>query len=87
VPAATPDRIASPVAGADGPAKQIVFGLVDQLGFDPVDGGSLEESWRQQPGTPVYGKDYDAAQAAKALAEATPERLPDFRARVADTTT
>jgi 8-hydroxy-5-deazaflavin:NADPH oxidoreductase len=87
VPAGTPDRIASPVAGADGPAKQIVFGLVDQLGFDPVDGGSLEESWRQQPGTPVYGKDYDAAQAAKALAEATPERLPDFRARVADTTT
>jgi predicted dinucleotide-binding enzyme len=80
VPAGTPGRIALPVAGADGPAKQQVFDLVDQLGFDPVDGGVLEESWRQQPGTPVYGKDYDAEQTRKALAEATPERSEDFRA-------
>jgi 8-hydroxy-5-deazaflavin:NADPH oxidoreductase len=84
VPAGAPDRIALPVAGADGPAKRMVFELVDQLGFDPVDGGSLEESWRQQPGTPVYGKDFNAEQAIKALAEATPERGADFRA-VADT--
>ncbi len=32
-------RIALPIAGADGPAKQLVFDLVDSLGFDPVDGG------------------------------------------------
>ncbi len=36
-----------------------MFALVDELGFDPVDAGPLDESWRQQPGTPVYGKDYD----------------------------
>src|SRR3954471_9748880 len=53
-------RIALPVAGADGTAKETVFALVDELGFDPVDAGPLEESWRQQPGTPVYGKDHDA---------------------------
>jgi predicted dinucleotide-binding enzyme len=79
-PAGASDRIALPIAGADGPAKQTVFDLVDQLGFDPVDGGPLEESWRQQPGTPVYGKDYDAENTRKALAEASPVRPADFRA-------
>jgi len=80
VPSGTDGRIALPVAGADGPAKQLVFDLIDQLGFDPVDGGTLDDSWRQQPGTPVYGKDYDAEGARKALAEAPSERPADFRA-------
>ena len=79
-PAGTDKRIALPIAGADGPAKQIVFDLIDSLGFDPVDGGTLDESWRQQPGTPVYGKDYPAAETLAALAQATPERPVDFRA-------
>ncbi|WP_347177184.1 NAD(P)-binding domain-containing protein [Parafrankia sp. EAN1pec] len=73
-------RIALPVAGADGPGKQTVFDLVDDLGFDPVDGGPLEESWRQQPGTPVYGKDLGAAAAIEALAAASPVRPEEFRA-------
>lgn len=76
----SPDRIALPIAGADGPGKDQVFALVDALGFDPIDGGSLAESWRQQPGTPVYGKDYDVARATAALAEASPERPAEFRA-------
>ena len=80
VPPGTPGRIALPIAGADGPAKQTAFDLVDQLGFDPVDGGSLEESWRQQPGTPVYGQDYDAEKTRQALADAPPERPAEFRA-------
>ncbi|MCW0215836.1 MAG: NAD(P)-binding domain-containing protein [Pseudonocardia sp.] len=80
VPAGTEGRIALPIAGADGPAKEEVFELVDALGFDPVDGGTLEESWRQQPGTPVYGKDYGAADAKKALAGAPRERPAEFRA-------
>ena len=79
-PAGTPDRIALPIAGDDGPDKQLVFDLVDQLGFDPVDGGSLEDSWRQQPGTPGYGKDFPADRARAALAEATPQRPAEFRA-------
>jgi 8-hydroxy-5-deazaflavin:NADPH oxidoreductase len=79
-PAGTPGRIALPIAGADGPAKQAVSALVDELGFDPVDAGPLEESWRQQPGTPVYGKDYDAEKTRAALADASPERPVDFRA-------
>jgi predicted dinucleotide-binding enzyme len=73
-------RIALPVAGDDPDAKRIVFDLVDELGFDPVDGGTLAESWRQQPGTPVYGKDLGAAAAVQALAQAAPERPDAFRA-------
>jgi predicted dinucleotide-binding enzyme len=48
--------------------------LVDELGFDPVDAGTLDDSWRQQPGTPVYGTDFDANGVRKGLAEAAPER-------------
>jgi len=73
-------RIALPVAGDDRRAKDIVIGLLDQLGFDGVDAGSLDESWRQQPATPVYGSDLDAAGVRKALADAKPERSPAFRA-------
>lgn len=79
-PRGTAGRIALPVAGADGPAKDTVFALVDELGFDPVDGGTLEESWRQQPGTPVYGQDLDAEGTRAALAEASKERPAEFRA-------
>ncbi|HEU4680892.1 MAG TPA: NAD(P)-binding domain-containing protein, partial [Gemmatimonadales bacterium] len=53
-------RIALPVAGDDRRAKEVVIRLLDQLGFDGVDAGSLDDSWRQQPATPVYGTDLDA---------------------------
>jgi predicted dinucleotide-binding enzyme len=79
----TPNRIALPVAGAEGPGRELVHGIVEQLGFDPVDAGPISESWRQQPGTPVYGKDYDVENTLKALAEATPERTADWSARTA----
>jgi hypothetical protein len=59
LPHGSAGRIALPVAGDDAAGKQIVFDLVNELGFDPVDGGTLGESWRQQPGTPVYGTDLD----------------------------
>jgi 8-hydroxy-5-deazaflavin:NADPH oxidoreductase len=82
-PHGTPGRIALPVAGDDAHAKGIVIDIVDQLGFDPVDAGGLEDSWRQQPGTPVYGADYDAAGVRRALAEAKRERTPEFSAATA----
>jgi predicted dinucleotide-binding enzyme len=79
-PTGTTGRIALPVAGDDAGAKAIVMELVDALGFDPVDGGGLDDSWRQQPSSPVYGKDFDAEGVRKALAEATPARSTQFRA-------
>ena len=80
LPAGASGRIALPVAGDDHAAKAKVMALVDELGFDPVDAGSLAESWRQQPGTPVYGTDLDAEGVRKALAEAPVERPDAFRA-------
>jgi 8-hydroxy-5-deazaflavin:NADPH oxidoreductase len=63
-------RRALPVAADDPAAKQQVMGLVDELGFDPLDAGSLAESWRQQPGTPVYNTRLDADQIRDGLARA-----------------
>ena len=68
------------MAGDDLESKRAVLSLVDALGFDAVDAGTLAESWRQQPGTPVYGTDLDAAGVGEALAAAAPERPADFRA-------
>ena len=78
-PAGTPGRIALPVAGDDAAAKAVVLRLVDELGFDGVDAGGLDESWRQQPGTPVYTADLDAEGVRRALSEARRERTPEWR--------
>jgi predicted dinucleotide-binding enzyme len=69
-PAGDPDRLAMPIAADDEKAKQRVAELIDEMGFDPVDGGTLHESKRQEPGTPVYGADLPADAARDALASA-----------------
>jgi 8-hydroxy-5-deazaflavin:NADPH oxidoreductase len=79
-PSGAPNRIALPVAGDDDSAKSIVLRLVDELGFDPVDAGGLDDSWRQQPGTPVYATDLDAKGVRRALAEASGRRPSEFQA-------
>jgi len=79
-PAGAQGRIALPVAGDDETAKVVVIRLLDELGFDGVDAGGLDESWRQQPGTPVYATDFDAAGVKRALSEASKERKPEWRA-------
>jgi len=67
-PAGTPGRIGLPVAGDDGAAKRAVMRLVEELGFDAVDGGRLSESWRQQPGSPSYCTDQTADQLRETFA-------------------
>ena len=52
---------------------------MDELGFDPVDAGGIEESWRQQPGTPCYTQDYQVVQLKAALAAAVWSRVPEYR--------
>ena len=79
-PEGSPHRLAIPVAGDGDRAKQIVMGLVNEAGFDPVDGGSLEESWRQQPSTPAYCCDYGAEktlEGIKAAIKGKAERIRD----------
>lgn len=78
-PEGSPGRLAAAVAGDDPRSKSIVMTLVNQTGFDPVDAGSLAESWRQQPCTPAYCCDYDAKTMRKALAEAVLGCAPRIR--------
>src|ERR1700730_1032674 len=79
-PPGSPGRIALPVAGDEAAAKAVVLRLIDELGFDGVDAGGLDESWRQQPDTPVYTTDLDANGVRRALAKASKERKPKWRA-------
>lgn len=80
-PTGAKDRIALPIAGDDPKGKSMLLGLVDALGFDAVDAGSLEESWRQQPGTPVYCTNLDAEGVRRALSLADGAKSAERRDR------
>jgi predicted dinucleotide-binding enzyme len=66
-PKGSPFRLALPVAGDDQEAKALVMGLIDDMGFDAVDAGSLRDGRRQEPGTTVYNRPLDAQGVAEAL--------------------
>lgn len=53
-------RTALPVAGDDSDAKARVSRLVNELGFDTVDAGTLAESWRFEPESGAYTTIYAA---------------------------
>jgi len=57
-PAGDPQRSYLPIAGDNPQALAAVGQFVDQIGYGVVDYGPLAESWRQQPGEPVYGAPY-----------------------------
>lgn len=52
------DRSFLPIAGDDADAKAAVATFLDSIGYGTVDAGTLSESWRQEPGTPVSGSPY-----------------------------
>jgi len=80
VPRGTTGRIALSVFGDSSEAKATVLRLVDDLGFNPVDGGDLDNSWRQQPGTPAYCRDLEATALRRALTKAVRSRIAEYRA-------
>ncbi len=57
-PAGAADRSYLPISGDSGQAKATVASFLNEIGYGTVDVGSLKDSWRQQPGTPVYGPPY-----------------------------
>jgi predicted dinucleotide-binding enzyme len=69
-------RIAIPVSGDDERGKAIAQELIDQAGFDALDAGDIENSWRQQPGTPAYCTELSLAELQKALVQADKDRAP-----------
>jgi predicted dinucleotide-binding enzyme len=79
LPTGSEGRIALSVAGDDAQAKKIAMDLVETTGFDAIDAGTLEESWRQQPGTPAYCVDFQADALQHALATAIREEAPRRR--------
>src|SRR5690606_16812552 len=77
--AGEPGRIAISIAGDNEQHKTIAFELADLTGFDPVDGGSLAESWRQQPGSPAYCTELNALELKQALDQAEIGKAPAAR--------
>jgi 8-hydroxy-5-deazaflavin:NADPH oxidoreductase len=64
------DRIVIFVAGDDAQAKSTVSKLIDEIGFTPVDTGSLGEGGRkQQPGSGIYNNPMTLQIAQKKLSE------------------
>ncbi|NMG77727.1 NAD(P)-binding domain-containing protein [Aromatoleum diolicum] len=81
VQAGSPGRICLAVAGDEIPAKEIILRLIDAIGFDAIDAGTLAESWRQQPGAPAYCRDLGTEGLKAALADANPALIDTYRAQ------
>lgn len=94
-PAGSPERIAIPIAADRENDRKVAMALVEETGLIAFDAGSLEDSWRQQPGAPAYGTDLKLEELPAALAAADKVRLPKrrdlavaaFQERLGDATT
>jgi predicted dinucleotide-binding enzyme len=68
-PAGDPERLGIPISGDDEDAKRTVAELIDQIGFDPVDAGTLAEGGRKhQTGGPAYTQGLPTAELRARLA-------------------
>jgi 8-hydroxy-5-deazaflavin:NADPH oxidoreductase len=72
-------RLALPIAGDDKRSKELVSVLIDESGFDSFDYGLLQDSWKQQPGSPVYCTDLNLTQLKKSIEKVRKELLPGRR--------
>jgi len=62
------ERLVLFVAGDNEEAKSVVSRLVEEVGFTPVDTGSLSEGRKQEPGSPIYNVPMHQQQARATLA-------------------
>lgn len=76
------ERLAVAVAGDDSDTKRIAMEIVKIVGFEPLDTGSLADSWRHQPAAPGYCCDYDAETMRKGLAQADEAKRVEARERI-----
>jgi hypothetical protein len=68
-PPGSKDRLTIFIAGDDAQAKAAVSKLIDEIGFDAIDTGSLVEGGRkQQPGSAIYNVPLTARDAKETLA-------------------
>ncbi|AMM49902.1 NADP oxidoreductase [Rufibacter sp. DG15C] len=78
-PAGSPDRIAIPIAADRDTDREVTMSLVNESGVDAFDAGSIADSWRLQPGAPVYCTDLRLDEMAEAVAAAEKERISKRR--------
>ncbi|WP_436487920.1 NADPH-dependent F420 reductase [Chitinophaga sp. ARDCPP14] len=64
-PKGAQNRIALAVSGDNDAAKEVVFTLVNDVGFDPFDVGTIAQSWKQQPGSTIYCRDINLEELKK----------------------
>ncbi len=76
LPHGTPGRIGMAAAGNDRAAVAAVLQLIDRLGFDPVDAGSLESGLALQPGGPVFGAGHGAKELSNLLSQYAAAVMP-----------
>ena len=68
-PHGSKDRLAIFIAGDDAHAKSVVAKLIDEIGFDAIDTGSLADGGRkQQPGSKIYNVTLTSRDAKETLA-------------------
>jgi predicted dinucleotide-binding enzyme len=65
------ERRVIPLAGNDDEAKDVVATLIEEIGFAPMDLGTLPESHRMEPGQPIYNKSLTRPEAQELLGETT----------------
>ncbi|UIP59242.1 NADPH-dependent F420 reductase [Agromyces marinus] len=62
LPAGSPLRRALAVVGDDAEARAVVAAIIDDIGFDPVDGGALVNGCALEPGHPAFGRELSATE-------------------------
>ena len=77
--AGDPSRLAIPVAANDEKSMHVALSLVEDTGLDAVDAGNIVDSWRQQPGSPVYCTELTKDEIKPALDKAERKLLPKRR--------
>lgn len=84
-PSGAADRSALPIAGDDAAAKAEAAAIIDQFGYDTVDGGTLAESWRFEPDSSGYTRIYcaDPNVPDEKLMDAEPAKTPAGQVRSA----
>jgi predicted dinucleotide-binding enzyme len=68
--AGSPLRRAIAVVGDDADARAVTARLIDDIGFDAVDGGPLVNGRALEPGHPAFGRELSASELAALLAPA-----------------
>ena len=51
------DRIAIGISGDNNKSKEIAIKIANAFGFDTFDVGPISQSWKLQPGSPIYCRD------------------------------